>query len=278
MVTNIHKQRLQHICNTPWPSLRGEVMDLCHSGGLENLEQAAMLVADAELRGMLSDADKTPDHVWTRLHHAAHPLAWISPRRGDLEKNLVGRNSDGHYSYSLPPERPGKLLSDGEKATLDMLEAHAERGLKPFQSILTHSNGDANTYSFLASSAVTPSKQIAHAIAAAHPHIGRDATARQVETIDVVEAIAMTAINGGVYDNGLAAAFGRLATWQAMSWLVGREEAPSSQGVIEQAARCLWLRFAPTDRWFSNVGNDGCYACINADRVRIAVISWSDTD
>lgn len=278
MRKDTHETLVRHVCSTPWPTLRDEIMNLSERAGRSNLEQAAMLVADAELRGLISETDRTPDHIWSSLKHAGHPLSWISARRGVLERRLVGRSPDEHYSSVWPARSSGLPLMDGDSATLDHLEMHAERGIAPFQSIMARSNGDAHARSFLASSPVSLCLQLAKSIAAAHPHIGPDALVRQVEPIDVVEAIAFTAINGGAYDDGLAAAFGRLTTWQAMSWLVGIEDAASSTEVEAHLSHCLWLRYEPTNNWFTNVGHDGCYACINADRVRIAIVAWTDTD
>ncbi|GAA3374798.1 DUF6183 family protein [Streptomyces racemochromogenes] len=133
----------------------------------------------------------------------------------------------------------------------------------------------ADGYEDAARRARTYQEQLAHA------DVG--ATARFEVALtpldDVWQLLFASASMGGVYDQGVGGAWGRMWAWRSMSALSGAPALADAEEVERWARETTWFRFEADSGWFHNeTGTDFAIAALSPDRRRLAVLAATDTD
>ncbi len=101
---------------------------------------------------------------------------------------------------------------------------------------------------------------------------------RRVALAAVLNLLFSAAANGGAYNSGHFAAFGRLETWQTVAGLIGSPEGASFQEVAALAEQCTWFLFDAASHWFSQVAWDIGASVLRADGRSLAILAATDTD
>ncbi|XVJ57952.1 MAG: hypothetical protein HEQ23_00585 [Tepidisphaera sp.] len=272
-----HREIAAMVCATAWPQVRRRVVALLERGGNAALEEAAVTLAEAEFRGMVSESESLPEKVRTALRHAGHPLGWLLPRRIEVEREVGVWNFDANEGGSLAakPRASGVPLVSGPELQLQVVERDASSSLAAFDSIMTESNGRA------CSLAIEHDGDLTEGLwRSLQSHFEPFAGMRSAEIVphgDAVAAVLHIAINGGAYSRGAGSAKGRLGAWRTLQWLVTRADR-SMEDTVTMVDRCWWVRFSTDSPWFFDIAWDGCYACLNAAERRFAVVAWTDVD
>lgn len=266
------------VCATAWPEVRRRVVDLLERGGKAALEEAAVILAEAEFRDMISESESLPEKVRMALRHAGHPLGWLLPRRVDVERSVgVWRfDANGSESLSSAMSRASVVpLIPGPELQFHVIERDASISFAAFDSIMTESNGRA------CSLAIEHDGDLTEGLWRSlqshfEPFVGMR-SAEIVPPVDAVTAIASIAINGGAYSRGAGSAKGRLGAWRTLRWLMTVADC-SMDETVTMVDRCQWVRFSTDSPWFYEIAWDGCYACLNTAERRFAIVAWTDVN
>lgn len=100
---------------------------------------------------------------------------------------------------------------------------------------------------------------------------------RAISPAECTVILFAAAANGGAYNSGRRAAYGRLDLWISLAALSGAEN--GSVAEIEEALRASSLhQFSAASEWFQRVAWDIGIACVRPDRRAVAVLAATDTD
>lgn len=274
-------KQIKRVCTASWSDIRVEALALARRGGLESLVDAYSLLTEAEARGKVPASDTTLDSLHAQLSRCGHPLSSVSARWSELEHGVPVRSiTETDLGTLVGVDVPrGIQLPDGLAVPFEVGDAAPPEAIEAFSSMLTRSNGKAAAMSFFFESPTKATTGVNHAIRAAFEP-ARDASFAELTTPTcAVHSVLHDAIGGGAYDDGLGAAFGRVAAWTTIRWLAGTGPAAPHGQALADAASSEWIRFDGLGRWFEGRGVfDECLACINPDGERVACVAWTDTD
>lgn len=257
-------------------------------GGLRDSETAALVLHEAVVRGKLSAPSSAPLEIQRRLEIARHPLAVLPLTLLDLEHDIdVPSYKVGLMSASalFGPiiERPA-VDADSSidnfarmETTCPERSAYISAAIKNWQD---ESNGQIEARTFYVDSkfcVLSPSLL---------PKLGLESVGSTDEVSAIPYAVARDAFtvlfaaasNGGAYNQGNFAAYGRLLAWQSLAGLVGASADAPIHEIALSAHACQWCLFNATSAWYYQITWDIGIACFNPARREIAVLAATDTD
>ncbi|WP_278262273.1 DUF6183 family protein [Nocardia sp. AG03] len=94
---------------------------------------------------------------------------------------------------------------------------------------------------------------------------------------DVWSILFAAAADGGAYNTGEGAAYGRLYAWRSLGALCGASEFDTVDHIARLAADARWLAFAATTAWFERVAWDIGIAALTPEP-GVTVLAATDTD
>jgi hypothetical protein len=108
-----------------------------------------------------------------------------------------------------------------------------------------------------------------------------NATTISIQKVDQSRALAIlfsAAANGGAYNHGERAAYGRLRIWHSLAALTGRARSESIKDADAIARRCEFFEFGAASDWFRQIAWDLGIACLNEARTGLTVLAATDED
>jgi hypothetical protein len=143
-------------------------------------------------------------------------------------------------------------------------ESNGKIEARTFQTTLPARNAIAAYLSRFGLESVQP----ADSIRARH-----NATSKNAFTV-----LFSAAANGGAYNSGHFAAYGRLLAWRSLGGLVGTPADASIEEIMSHCSNCRWCLFDSPNDWFYQVAWDIGIACANDTRREVALLAATDTD
>jgi hypothetical protein len=273
--------RVRLVCKSSWSDIRREATVLLKQSGLVSLESAAALVAEAEFRDLVPAEDDFPLHVWARLRQAGSRLAWMPPRRLDVERDIPMRqlSEDGTGGCSFLEPKKQRLIADASSAELVPVPDEAPNALAAFLAL----GGEAEAWRGLSKVPIVPSHGVVREVVAKFgPLTTRPdrptPTAVLINGDEAVKLLLSHAINGGFHGYGAGAAHGRWGAWQTISFLVAAEAQAGFAEVSSSAERSAWMHFSDRTPWFADGFWTGCLACIDPSQMKVSAVAWTASD
>lgn len=256
-------------------------------GSVEHIESAFCLLAEAALRGRIPRDDPGAIHVSERLRELNHPLSSIPIWPTDLEQNLRTWRLSRSYGGSVPvfEVRPVKSV-EGEPTTMNFegRATTAAQDLRDLFERLAPTNFRAEAWfgtcdqpiDSTLSAAIAPVKRIPTPAVESLPVVASGSVV--ISAADAVAAVLDPVVNGGAYNHGAGAAFGRLAGWTALASLVGLPGSSSFDKIVSAVRQARWLWLPTSSPWFYQVAWDGFVGCIGPAGRSLSGLAWTDTD
>ncbi|MGW4633560.1 DUF6183 family protein [Nocardia sp. NPDC004415] len=104
-----------------------------------------------------------------------------------------------------------------------------------------------------------------------------DLTVTESTPADVWSILFAAAADGGAYNTGEGAAYGRLYAWRSLGALCGAGEFDAVDHIARLAADARWFTFAATTAWFERVAWDIGIAALTPEP-GVTVLAATDTD
>jgi hypothetical protein len=253
-----------------------------------DLEVAGLVLHEAVIRGKLPIESVAGQNTHDRLTTANHPLASLPIARlvleGDVQLPVYSIGASG-TSNPFGPMRDGLAVAPAPPTdSLDITETTcAERANRISSAVAgwkNHSNGKIEARTFYATlpdnytiGAILPKLGLESLQPIDVVHLHANPTAKNVFTV-----LFSAASNGGAYNRGNYAAYGRLLAWQSLAGLVGSASEASVWEIASIAEKCRWCIFDSPNDWYYQVAWDIGIACVNAVRGELVVLAATDTD
>lgn len=221
---------------------------------------------------------------WDRLGASAHPLAPLPLERllieADAPLALWEHNVNGTSRDTSPPS-----VSDPVRATLVASSFSAERVPTDadlgaaVENWLEESNGKLEAAVFALDERVDDLRPGHIAQLPLECVVG----ARSIVCEPITPPIAAShlfsaAANGGAYNCGRGAAYGRRDQWRSLAALVGTDNARPVTEIERIANGCRFFVLAIDSPWMHQVAWDLGLACVRDDRRTVAILCATDTD
>jgi hypothetical protein len=100
---------------------------------------------------------------------------------------------------------------------------------------------------------------------------------RRVSTEHALAILFAASANGGAYNHGRRAAYGRLELWQSVASLIGHDDL-DLDGLANSAAEWTWYSFDAASTWFEQVAWDLGVAALSPDATAMSILAATDTD
>ena len=256
-------------------------------GSTEAVESAFRLLSEAAIRDRIPQDDPAVHEITEQLRIRRHPMSWIPLWPIDLEQNLrtwsLNRNKGGSIpAFEVRTSRPVR----GRSTHLALADRpiNVEQHYRDLFDRLAPTNFRAEAWLGTCDSPIDSDLAAANALQARIPD--KDAESKSVEpsgtalisATDAVAAVLDPVVNGGAYNHGAGAAYGRLVGWRALASLVGAHDGLPFDQVALAVRNSTWLWLPTTSHWFYQVSWDGFVGCIGPTRRSLAGLAWTDTD
>jgi hypothetical protein len=258
-----------------------------------HLEFLACLTQEALIRGTNLARLAEIAIIWRSLREVNSPLQrlplQLTPLEGRLRNYVPEFSGSGSGSRPTPAcilsELPiGPLRSLQERLTLSEVTdpAGAARIGAAVRNWKGESNGEFEARVFNVSQAIREHGLATESLLSLRLKCLQGANPESVQMAQLspeqaINSLFAAAANGGAYNWGLGAAYGRLAAWQSAGSMAGAAETDSVEDLAALARRCQWLWFTATSDWFYSIQDMGLIA-IRPDRMSLAVLAATDTD
>jgi hypothetical protein len=260
---------------------------LCAEGVEEEVTREALAcwVQELVVRGCDLRSAPSVDVFWSKLREVAHPLAVLP---------LVGLPSEQHLHEMLPQASPrgasaaipfgphdnGAPPVSERRVEVEAREVEAPADLTAGVSNWTaESNGVTEARAF--SLAGSLDRLNAEVLTQLRLACLENATTISIQKVDRSRALAIlfsAAANGGAYNQGERAAYGRLRIWHSLAALTGRARSESIEDADAIARRCEFYEFGAASDWFRQIAWDLGIACLNEARTGLTVLAATDED
>ncbi|MFZ5893125.1 MAG: DUF6183 family protein [Myxococcota bacterium] len=243
------------------------------------------------VRGVDISGEPSVNTLWGRLSETQHPLAALPLHLATIERGLrkcLPQEGLGGSSYGLP-YGPSERVDAESTQALPFIEHVVAADIPPrlgAASVVANwqeeSNGRSETKTFRFDRPIAPRTLTARFLKNL-PLLcldGTDAEQVTVRALPAEQALCMlfsAAANGGAYNRGRRAAYGRLELWQTVRAWVG-DPAPYIDRLAEKAAQWAWYAFDAPSAWFEQVAWDLGIAALSPDGMELSVLAATDTD
>jgi hypothetical protein len=244
-------------------------------------------IQEAVVRGTDFSRETLVRRFWGQLLESHHPLAVLPLCTERLEaelKDWLPQERVGGSSCGMPygPSRP----ADSESGSFEPVTATEVPTATGVASVVVNwqeeSNGRAEARSFRFDRPIQPSAVTA-AFMKALPLLCLEGAAveqvvvRRVSTERALAILFAASANGGAYNHGRRAAYGRLELWQSVASLIGHVGV-ELQGLENSAAQWSWYSFDAASNWFEQVAWDLGVAALSPDAAAMSILAATDTD
>jgi hypothetical protein len=224
---------------------------------------------------------------WDQLLAAHHPLAVLPLSTERLEAELRNwlpqERVDG--SSCGMPYGPSRSV-DNEPGSFEQVAATEIPTATGIASVVVNwqeeSNGRSEARRFRFDRPIQPSAVTA-ALMKTLPLLCLEGAAveqvvvRRVSTERALAILFAASANGGAYNRGRRAAYGRLELWQSVASLIGHDGL-ELEGLASSAAEWNWYSFDAASTWFEQVAWDLGVAALSPDATALSILAATDTD
>lgn len=214
-------------------------------------ETIACVVQESLFRGVGVAGHPSVERLWQRLQRDRHPLA-------SLPLTLLPEEEAEEESEALP-----NSASNTERRAVDITtDQDRDRITAAVANWVEESNGRVAARVARLEPPASSAEDVTPALLGTlGPEFDRDAepdqpAGRSIFQVTLSEAFAYlfsAARNGGAYNYGLGAAYGRHETWLSVAGLCGAEPDADFETVARSAAQSDWLCFDTAGGWFDSV-------------------------
>jgi hypothetical protein len=247
----------------------------------------ACWVQEAVVRGADFSDEPWVRRLWDRLLESHHPLAVLplSTERLEAElKDWLPQERVGGSSSSLPygPSRPAHNAA-GAFERVVATEVPTTTGVAAVVvNWQEESNGraEARTFSFdrpIKPSGVTAGFMKTLPLLCLEGAPVEGVVVRPVSPERALSILFSASANGGAYNHGRRAAYGRLELWQSVASLIG-EPGVELHRLAASAAEWSWYSFDASSAWFEGVAWDLGVAALSPDATTLSMLAATDTD
>ena len=261
--------------------------------GPDQQDLLACLAQEMVVRQMPLGGTVVSGFFGAHVGKASQPLTWLPlaliSGENELARHLPQRTFRGSscalpFGPSSPEERHARPQPTGDAriAAMEVIQSTTS----PTEAVanwLQESNGQAESRLFVLDRPVEPTEISVTTFAGLGLECLKGATVekihlRRVALAEVLNLLFSAAANGGAYNSGHFAAFGRLEAWRSIAGLIGSPEGTSFQEVAALAEQCPWFLFDAASDWFYQVAWDVGVSVLRTDGRSLAVMAASDTD
>ncbi|MFE1596864.1 DUF6183 family protein [Nocardia sp. NPDC058705] len=253
-------------------------------------ELRACLLQELILRGV-TVADHDGLVRWANsAHWSGHPLRVLPFERTPFEHGLALRQFSQHgssvglpFSADTSPalSRRTRLALPRAKETTH--PAVADRLAQAVANWKRESNGRIESRTFALGSVPDPATTAAlmdtlslECLHARHPS-ATDLVVTPSTPGQVWSMLFAAAANGGAYNHGEGAAYGRLRAWRSLGALCGATEFDTIDHVTRLARDCHWFTFEADTAWFERVAWDIGIVALTPEPA-LSILAATDTD
>ncbi|MFD3746772.1 DUF6183 family protein [Nocardia sp. NPDC058633] len=253
-------------------------------------ELRACLLHEFILRGITVTEHDEILRWASSAHWSGHPLRALPLERTPYENSLALRQFNKHgSSVGLPfsaddspaLSRHTRLaLPRAEETTEPAVAAQLEQAVANWQR---ESNGRIEARTFALRSIPDPTTTAAlldtlslECLRARHPS-ATELVVTPSTPARVWSILFAAAANGGAYNSGAGAAFGRLHAWRSLGALCGATEFDAVDHIARLAEDCHWYTFEADTAWFERVAWDIGIAVLTPEPT-LSVLAATDTD
>jgi hypothetical protein len=244
-------------------------------------------IQEAVVRGTDFSRETLVRRFWGQLLESHHPLAVLPLCTEQLEaelKDWLPQERVGGSSCGMPygPSRS----ADGESGSFEPFTATEVPTATGVASVVVNwqeeSNGRAEARRFRFDRPIQPSA-VGAALMKTLPLLCLEGAAveqvvvRRVSTERALAILFAASANGGAYNHGRRAAYGRLELWQSVASLIGHDSV-ELQGLANSAAQWSWYSFDAASTWFEQVAWDLGVAALSPDATAMSILAATDTD
>ncbi|HKO54049.1 MAG TPA: DUF6183 family protein [Polyangiaceae bacterium] len=244
-------------------------------------------IQEVVVRGTDFSRDPSVRRFWGRLLESHHPLAVLplSTERVEVElKDWLPQERIGGSSGGMP--RGPSPCVDNEPRSFQPVEVTEVATTAGIASVVVNwqdeSNGRAEARRFRFDRPTKPSAVSAGFMKALPLLCLEGAAVEQVvvRRVSIERALSIlfaASANGGAYNRGRRAAYGRLELWQSVASLIGHQGL-ELQGLADTAADWDWYSFDAASPWFEQVAWDLGVAALSPDATTMSILAATDTD
>lgn len=263
------------------------------TNGPDQSDLLACLSQEMVVRQMSVSGAAMSGFSGAHVDKASQPQGWLPLTLVSGEEELaqfIPQRRFGSSSCALPfgpsaaEERRtwSQPTGDAHVAAIEVMQS-TTAPVEAVANWLQESNGKAESRLFALDRPVEPTEISINTLA----ELGleclmeakqNDVHLRRVALADVLSLLFSAAANGGTYNSGHFAAFGRLRIWQSVAGLIGSPAGASFAEVVTLAEQCTWFLFDAVSDWFYQVAWDLGVLALRPDGRTLAVLAATDTD
>jgi hypothetical protein len=243
-------------------------------------------IQEVVVRGTDFSREPSVRRFWGRLLESHHPLAVLPLSTERLEAELKAWLPQERVDGSSCGMPYGPSRCAYEPDSFEQVVATEVPATTGIASVVVNwqdeSNGRAEARSFRFDRATKPSAVCAGFMKALPLLCLEGAAVEQVvvRPVSVERALSIlfaASANGGAYNHGRRAAYGRLELWQSVASLIGHHGL-EFQGLANTAADWSWYSFDAASAWFEQVAWDLGVAALSPDATAMSILAATDTD
>jgi len=258
---------------------------LGHHPDFENV--LSCWIQEVVVRGTDFSHEPSVRRFWGQLLESHHPLAVLplSIERIEAElKDWLPQVRVGGSSCGMP-YGPSRCL-DNEPGSFEQIVATEVPTTTGIASVVVNwqeeSNGRAEARKFSFDRPTKPSA-VSAGFMKALPLLCLEGVAVEqvvVRPVSIERALSIlfaASANGGAYNHGRRAAYGRLELWQSVASLIGHDSI-ELEGIANAAADWSWYSFDAASAWFEQVAWDLGIAALSPDATAMSILAATDID
>jgi len=271
-----------------------EALDAATSREPARFELAALVLQEMALRDRIGPDSAEARRLHKRLATAAHPLASLPFAAHGLEVpvELPHYRNGATMFFNDPiecePRDPAAVAAASDISTREASGVvDPEAVAAAVRNWCDESNGVVEVKTFALSRPTDAAGLVASldrlGLKCLEGAGGAKTAAVVVDAGMTLRALFRAASQGGAYNHGLCAAFGRLAAWRSLAAMAG--EAPpgtwpaaSVDSIAAEAEQCAWVAFTAESAWFNNIAWDLGLLALRKDRTTVVALAATDQD
>jgi hypothetical protein len=271
-----------------------EALDTATSEEPARFDLAALVLQEMALRDCIG-----PDAQWTRqlrerLAAAAHPLASLPLAAHRLEVPVeLPQYRNGATMFSsdpieCEPRNPAAVAAAADVSAREISGVvDPEAVAAAVRNWCDESNGVIEVKTFALSRPTDAAGLVGSlddlGLKCLEGAGGANTAAAVVDAGMTLRALFRAASQGGAYNHGLCAAFGRLAAWRSLAAMAGAAPPGTSpdasvDSIAAGAGQCAWIAFSAESAWFNNIAWDLGLLALRKDCTTVVVLAATYQD